>query len=587
MTISSGTLNLGINSNTPAQLTSTNTVSLGGTINVISSGSQTLGLYTLISGSTVGGTFTPGTVPSGYKLIENVTPNTLDLQHLADQTVTALTINGQTSQTRVMTGQNLSVSATLNNTSPSSGASLNVTVGQAAGTALTVNSFTGTGPVAAAASTTIGGTLVTTTAATAQTWGLQNTDGSAITTVASATGTVDVINNRVVTATSLTGLNLLNNATGFGTVTLSTTGNDNQYTRVTVGSAGPDTNGVSVGTGSNPTFNSAAVTDSRFVSSSTAVTYGQVISSSNITLTTTGEGLVGESPINVNVNYSVAVVGNAYVGTHTPTTNLNNAASFGNVLTAAVLNGGSYDGLSSRTSPTNPSNGALSAAVGTEAIILKGTNNSGITQSVNMTWRDRADNETFSGRTVPPLSGASDIVISDVVKYSVSNPVATAINRNQTSTFALSMSYNPSLLIGIEANMAASGDIYLAWLNPVGSAIVDANYDPTSNSDRPLWQNAVAGNFGTGVDATGFQGGGSEIGGYGFSNFVTANSITDANLYQYLGDWGVDTTNHTAWVITNHDGQYGVVVVPEPTSLGLLGIGALGLLGRRRRKNRA
>ena len=55
---------------------------------------------------------------------------------------------------------------------------------------------------------------------------------------------------------------------------------------------------------SNPTFNGSSVTDSRTISgtpNAAGVLYGTV------TLPTNGEGLTGESPINVPVNYSVQV----------------------------------------------------------------------------------------------------------------------------------------------------------------------------------------------------------------------------------------------------------------------------------------
>ena len=87
-------------------------------------------------------------------------------------------------------------------------------------------------------------------------------------------------------------------------ITLSTSGGDANFTRVTVGNAGPDANGLSVSGGSNPTFNGSSVTDSRTISgtpNAAGVLYGTV------TLPTNGEGLTGESPINVPVNYSVQV----------------------------------------------------------------------------------------------------------------------------------------------------------------------------------------------------------------------------------------------------------------------------------------
>ena len=85
-------------------------------------------------------------------------------------------------------------------------------------------------------------------------------------------------------------------------ITLSTTGDDNHYTRVTV--ANGSDGFLTVSGGSNPTFNGPSVTDNRTLSG-TANTAG--IINGTVMLTTSGEGLTGESPINVPVNYSVQV----------------------------------------------------------------------------------------------------------------------------------------------------------------------------------------------------------------------------------------------------------------------------------------
>ena len=87
-------------------------------------------------------------------------------------------------------------------------------------------------------------------------------------------------------------------------IVLSTTGDDNHFTRVTVNNAGPDGNGFSIGGGANPIFSGPAVSDTRTLSG-TPTSAGVI--SGTITLATSGEGLAGESPVSVSVGYSVQV----------------------------------------------------------------------------------------------------------------------------------------------------------------------------------------------------------------------------------------------------------------------------------------
>jgi autotransporter-associated beta strand protein len=115
--------------------------------------------------------------------------------------------------------------------------------------------------------------------------------------------------DRIVTSTSVNfGLVHVGQLIG-QPITLSTTGLDDQYTRVSVNNAGPDGNGFAVIGGTNPLFNGPAVTDSRTLSGTPTVA-GFI--NGTILLATNGEGLSGESPVPVQVNYSAQVFsGNA------------------------------------------------------------------------------------------------------------------------------------------------------------------------------------------------------------------------------------------------------------------------------------
>ena len=113
------------------------------------------------------------------------------------------------------------------------------------------------------------------------------------------TGTV--VDNRVVTALPIDLGRFMANQNVGGTCTLSTTGDDSAYTRVTV-------NGT--------LFNSATSTSTYDLA---AGTYTPGAVDGSVVLTTTGEGLAGENPINVTVAY----MGNALldrVVTATPIT---------------------------------------------------------------------------------------------------------------------------------------------------------------------------------------------------------------------------------------------------------------------------
>ena len=136
------------------------------------------------------------------------------------------------------------------------------------------------------------------------------TDGNSLNRApATATDTVDVVANRVVTptiamSTGSTSVGAVHVGTILsGTVTLSSAAADNVATRVTVGNAGPDAFGIAI-SGGNPsgTFN-GSFTDNRVITG----TLNTLGTDSNITLTTTGEGLAGESPINVNVGINASI----------------------------------------------------------------------------------------------------------------------------------------------------------------------------------------------------------------------------------------------------------------------------------------
>ncbi len=226
----------------------------------------------------------------------------------------------------------------------------------------------------------------------------------------------------------------------------------------------------------------------------------------------------------------------------------NNLKAFNpaNELRAVVPAGGSYAGLSSKTTPGGN-------VVGTDAIIRAGTN-TGAQKTVAMNWRDRADQEKEPNPTSPPMPGPLARLVSDVLEL-------TGMAASPTDPFVLQMSYSEALLPKPEAQLAAGGNIFLAWL------------DETGPQSQWMWRRAVEGNTGQGANAVAnYQG--------SWDDFA---AIHGTNLSVLLGSWGVDTTNNNVWAVVNHNSQF--AVVPEPATWLLLCMAIPGaMLVRRRRK---
>jgi hypothetical protein len=214
------------------------------------------------------------------------------------------------------------------------------------------------------------------------------------------------------------------------------------------------------------------------------------------------------------------------------------------IYTASVGNDGLYAGISS-TVDSGPGN------LGSTAELTAGSNDSGSPTTVSMSWRDRATTETMPGCPSSPLPIGAGYLASDVVNLQGVNGI-----------FALQMSYSP----GVESAADAAydgphGDLYLGWFDPANQK----------------WRNAANRSLSLGPDSKGpFQG--------SFADFWSQQP-SDAQLPSYLGDWGVDIDDHTAWaVLDGLNGQF--AVVPEPGTMAMVAAGALAflpLLWRRRK----
>jgi fibronectin-binding autotransporter adhesin len=223
----------------------------------------------------------------------------------------------------------------------------------------------------------------------------------------------------------------------------------------------------------------------------------------------------------------------------------------GGVLLGGTVTFGTADTIISRNVP----NGSTYAGLGATAMtglnttldLLQGANTTnGAALSVSMEDRSRG---AIDLADLP--AGAQ--LASDVFK--LNGLVIGGGASGQTDPYALQMSYVPSTAVP-------------------GSPLFLASTDDAMSGQ---YANAVAGNFGVGGSAvTNYAG--------SYAQFAAANGITDANVANYLGSWGVDTTSDTVWAVINHDSLFAVESVPEPTSLGLVALAGVGLMARRSRR---
>ena len=135
-----------------------------------------------------------------------------------------------------------------------------------------------------------------------RTYSIKVSDPAASPTSTSAASTLDVLGNRTVNASTVVYGNVHVNAAAPGNTSLTSSQPDDQYTSVTVANG---TNGtVTVSGGNTATVFNGTNSDSRSVAGVFTALGAQ---NGTVTLVTTGEGLAGESPINVGVNYNATV----------------------------------------------------------------------------------------------------------------------------------------------------------------------------------------------------------------------------------------------------------------------------------------
>jgi hypothetical protein len=178
------------------------------------------------------------------------------------------------------------------------------------------------------------------------------------------------------------------------------------------------------------------------------------------------------------------------------------------------------------------------AALGTELKIL---NSSNTTATVTVKFRHRTAAETPPNSALPNDPRSLGL-ISDVADVSGLT--------DGTDKYVVWETYDPNSMVlkGLtEAIVAAAGDIHID------------SQDASGN-----WVNTVK------LDHSGTP------------TFVGVRPYDAATDGLTVGEWGVDIANHAAWAIVDHASTF--AVVPEPATLGLLGLASLGLLARKRNR---
>jgi hypothetical protein len=433
-----------------------------------------------------------------------------------------------------------------------------------------------------------------------------------------------VVANREIEGTADAGKVFVGSAVS-GTATISTHGDSDHYTNVTVNGNAVTQGNASVSAGETTLFDNAnATTDREITGTFTQSGNGQTLS---VNLNVTGEGLAGENAqatasIRADVYQHASLVANTnevlddggFVtvenefssdGGQRAAADISSKTTTGAGWSSTDFEGGSTPGSIAeseqvtanvafdRTNKLNGTHvGSLVVGFQDEAGIAGGGSLG------NKTWKlstEVSGNTAQAGvaQVATVLSGNSYAGFSTTLNGSSATQVALRAGiASATKDISVTFSdINPGALAGV----ANDADRVAAIVSLEGSGtdtiVLELSYSDIgviNESDLALvwladgsdtWTLATTGNTGAGALAGAYA--------MSYDEFLAANGGV-FNATTMLGAYGVDIETNTVWAIVNHNSDFSVALnaVPEPTAAGLIAVGSLLAFARRRRTER-
>jgi autotransporter-associated beta strand protein len=370
-----------------------------------------------------------------------------------------------------------------------------------------------------------------------QTLSVAVTDPSGNPASASDNTSVSVLQDRVVSATTVADFGSVHQgATVSGTTSLTSAGADDSNTRVTVGNATADANGIAVTGGTAPTFD-GSTSDTRTVSGNIS-TLGNV--NGAITLTTTGEaGVTGtQNPVNVTVNYSASVYSGKAAWVSGSSGNWVAGGNWADTLGGGVAGSPGVDG--SLSVGDTATFGDVSGSPASLTVSLNGTSPTlaGLTFNSTSTAYTIA---TGSGGTITLQGASTPIDVSTAQSPTISAVLAgSGLNKTGTGTLILSgaNTYTGATTISNGAIQLTGGNDRL----PVATSLTLGS--STNSGKLILGDSGTARNQTvTGLTTAGTGTANAVVGAAAVNSVLTVNNSTTSTYNGVLGGAGTNENN--------------------------------------------